>query len=245
MIRRTLLLALAAALLVHVGYLYYEVGTGVSGDGWEAPSILYGRPTEIRKGDHLGNLHFAERLRRLSYKKVTGRPSTAGTYSEDQGKIRIFFRDTGTGKSSHQNGPADIVVRDGRVMSLVSATGAQLDSVRLEPEEIGRIMGPKMESRRPVPLSAISPFLQKAVIASEDARFYSHIGIDFIAIGRALVYQPQGSSVCSGRLYPYTTTGEELLPFPKEDPLAQTAGGGTGPLSRVAILEKTDLRDVP
>ena len=47
-------------------------------------------------------------------------------------------------------------------------------------------MGPKMESRRPVALSAISPFLQNAVIASEDARFYSHIGIDVLAIGRAL-----------------------------------------------------------
>ena len=48
-------------------------------------------------------------------------------------------------------------------------------------------MGPKMESRRPVSLSAISPFLQNAVIASEDARFYSHIGIDIRAIGRALL----------------------------------------------------------
>ena len=187
MIRKYFLLALAAALLVHVGYLYYEVGKGVSRDGWEAPTILYGRPTEIRKGDHLGNLHFAERLRRLSYKKVIGRPSIAGTYSEERGEIRIFSRDTGTGKSSRQSDPADIMVRDGRVVSLVSATGAQLDSIRLEPEEIGRIMGPKMESRRPVALSAISPFLQNAVIASEDARFYSHIGIDVIAIGRSLV----------------------------------------------------------
>ena len=35
------------------------------------------------------------------------------------------------------------------MVSLVSATGAELDSVQLEPEEIGRIMGPKMESRAP------------------------------------------------------------------------------------------------
>ncbi|MGC1402698.1 MAG: biosynthetic peptidoglycan transglycosylase, partial [Thermodesulfobacteriota bacterium] len=186
LIRKYFLLALVAALLVHVGYLYYEVGTGVSGDGWEAPTILYGRSTEIRKGDHLGNLRLTERLRRLSYKKVTGRPSNAGTYSEEQRKIRIFSRDAGPGKSSRQSDPADIMVRDGRVVSLVSAAGAQLDSIRLEPEEIGRIMGPKMESRRPVALSAISPFLQNAVIASEDARFYSHIGIDVIAIGRSL-----------------------------------------------------------
>ncbi len=186
MIRRYLLLALAAALLLHIGYLYYKVGRGVAGDAWEAPSILYGRPTEIRKGDHLGNLRFAERLQRLSYRKVVGKPSTAGTFSEEPAKIRIFPRDNGIEKPSHESGPVDIVVRDGRVVSLVSSAGVQLDSIRLEPEEIGRIMGPKMESRRPVPLSAISPFLQNAVIASEDARFYSHIGIDVLAIGRAL-----------------------------------------------------------
>ena len=186
MIRRYLLLALAAALLLHIGYLYYKVGRGVAGDVWEAPSILYGRPTEIRKGDHLGNLRFAERLHRLSYRKVVGKPSTAGTFSEEQANIQIFPRDTGTEKPSHDSGPVDIVVRDGRVVSLVSPAGVQLDSIHLEPEEIGRIMGPKMESRRPVTLSAISPFLQNAVIASEDARFYSHIGIDVLAIGRAL-----------------------------------------------------------
>jgi len=186
MIRRYLLLALAAALLLHTGYLYYKVGRGVSGNRGEVPSILYGRPTEIRKGDHLGNFRFVERLHRLSYRKVMGKPSTAGTYSEGQEKIRIFPRDNPTEKSSPKSGPVDILVREGRVVSLVSPAGVQMDSIHLEPEEIGRIMGPNMESRRPVTLSAISPFLQNAVIASEDARFYSHIGIDVLAIGRAL-----------------------------------------------------------
>ena len=81
----------------------------------------------------------------------------------------------------------EIEVRDGRVVSIVSSAGIPLDSIHLEPEEIGRILGPRMESRRIVPLSAIPPSLQKAVIAAEDARFYSHYGIDFVGIGRALV----------------------------------------------------------
>jgi len=187
LIRRYLLLAIAAALLLHVGYLYYTVGRGVAGNAWEAPSILYGRPLEIRKGDHLGNLRFTERLQRLSYRKVMGKPSTAGMFSEEPAKIRIFPRDNGIEKPSHESGPVDIGVHDGRVVSLVSSAGVQLVSIHLEPEEIGSIMGPKMESRRPVALSAISPFVQNAVIASEDARFYSHIGIDVLAIGRALV----------------------------------------------------------
>ena len=183
--RRYFLLVIAAALFLHIGYMYYKVGRAVGQS--EAPSILYGRPTTIRKGDHLGNMRFAERLRRLSYKKVSGRPRVAGTYFEDQEKIRLFLRDAWPGESSRRSGLMDIQVRDGLVISLTSVAGEQLDSVSLEPEEIGRIMGPKMESRRPVPLSAISPFIQNAVIATEDARFYSHIGIDILSLGRALI----------------------------------------------------------
>jgi penicillin-binding protein 1B len=159
----------------------------VSGDAWEIPSILYGRPTEIRTGDTLGNVHLPERLRRLSYKKVTGRPTKPGTFSEDTGKIRIFTRDYRVEETPHNGGPVELEIRDGRVTSTVSQVGVPLDAIHLEPEEIGRILGPKMESRRPVPLSDIPVSMQNAVIASEDARFYSHIGIDFVGILRALV----------------------------------------------------------
>lgn len=158
----------------------------IAGHAGEAPSILYGRPLEIRVGDHLGNLRFIERLRRLAYRKVRNKPSSAGSYSASSGRIRIFPRAAPDEKNSPDTGPVTIEINEGRVAALRSSTGVQLDSVQLEPEEIGRIMGPKMESRRPVTLAAISPFLQSAVIAAEDAHFYSHIGIDFRAIGRAL-----------------------------------------------------------
>ncbi|HTY12558.1 MAG TPA: transglycosylase domain-containing protein, partial [Candidatus Omnitrophota bacterium] len=41
------------------------------------------------------------------------------------------------------------------------------------------------ENRRVVPLSRISPYLQKAAVAVEDERFYSHHGVDLIGIVRA------------------------------------------------------------
>ncbi len=191
-------LGLAAVLLFHAGYLYYKVGRDVGKEHWEVPSILYGRSTEIRKGDHLGNLRFSERLSRLSYRKVTGKPSAAGTYSEDEAKYRVFLRENAAEKPSPKGGPIEIIVRDGRVASLVSPAGVQLESIRLEPEEIGRIMGPKMESRRLVSLSSISPFFPKAVIATEDARFYSHAGFDIRAIGRAFFANLRGQRFAQG-----------------------------------------------
>ncbi len=163
------------------------MGRGVAEDAWEVPSVLYGRPAEVRRGDHLGNIRFTERLARLSYRKVAGRPAAAGTWSEDPGRIRIYTRDYKIEETPHNGGPVEIEVRDGRVVSIASSAGAPLESIRIEPEEIGRILGPKMESRRPVALSAIPRVLQNAVIAAEDARFHSHVGIDFLGIGRAVL----------------------------------------------------------
>ena len=163
------------------------MGRGVAGDAWEVPSILYGRPTEVRTGDHLGTLRFTERLRRLSYKRVAGKPPAAGTWSEEPDRIRIYTRDYRIEEIPHNGGPVEIGVRDGRVVSIVSSAGVSLDSIHLEPEEIGRILGPRMESRRIVPLSAIPPSLQQAVLAAEDARFYSHHGVDAVGVARALV----------------------------------------------------------
>ena len=46
---------------------------------------------------------------------------------------------------------------------------------------------PLEEHRRDVPLNRISAHLRDAVVAVEDHRFHRHLGIDPIAIGRAIV----------------------------------------------------------
>ena len=45
---------------------------------------------------------------------------------------------------------------------------------------------PLEEHRRDVPLSRISAYLQDAVVAVEDHRFHSHVGVDPIGVGRAI-----------------------------------------------------------
>ena len=176
MIRRHLFLflglflagVLLAALILRIGYLYVEVGKGVAENDGKSPSIFYGRPLEIRTGDHLGNIRFAGRLKKLSYKKVRGNPSTAGTFSEEQAHIRIFLRSKAIEKCFNDGRPVDITVRDGRVTTLTSSTGKRLESIQLEPEEISRMIGPKLESLHPFTLADVSPYLQNAVIVSEN-----------------------------------------------------------------------------
>ncbi len=51
------------------------------------------------------------------------------------------------------------------------------------------------ENRRPVELSAISPFLIDATIAIEDSRFYEHKGVDYQGIARALYRNVAGGNL--------------------------------------------------
>jgi penicillin-binding protein 1A len=52
----------------------------------------------------------------------------------------------------------------------------------------GELMGKfYIENRSPVPYDSLSPHLVKALIATEDARFYEHSGIDATALGRVFV----------------------------------------------------------
>ena len=54
----------------------------------------------------------------------------------------------------------------------------------------GKVIGTwnfNRENRICIPYSNLSPYLVQALVATEDVRFYDHSGIDFIALGRAVV----------------------------------------------------------
>src|SRR3972149_5875267 len=105
---RNLAAALAGLFLLHLSYLYVKVGDGLARDAWEVPSILYGRPAIIRPGDLVDNLKLPERLGRLSYRKVPGKPDRPGTWSEEGGRIRIHTRGYREGDASRPAVPAVI-----------------------------------------------------------------------------------------------------------------------------------------
>jgi membrane peptidoglycan carboxypeptidase len=54
------------------------------------------------------------------------------------------------------------------------------------------------EYRRYVPLSEISPHMQRAIVASEDARFYDHKGVDTKGLLRAFVANQRSGGVSQG-----------------------------------------------
>jgi len=190
--RRHLFLLFAALLCValasRIGYLCINLEKRTAEAAGAPPSVFYGRPLEIHPGDHLGNIRLAERLLRLNYRKVRATPQQAGTFSEAGGAIWVFPRDPQAQESPKNAGWARLDVQNGRVRAIMSSAGKPMEYLSLEPQEIGRLSD---EPPHPVSLRNISPFLQQAVIASQDPRFYSHFGFDipFIGCGATLTQQ--------------------------------------------------------
>ena len=60
------------------------------------------------------------------------------------------------------------------------------------------LVGKDDQRRRPIPLSAMSPWLTKAVVAVEDERFEEHFGVDPVAITRAVGQNLQARRTVSG-----------------------------------------------
>jgi penicillin-binding protein 1A len=62
-------------------------------------------------------------------------------------------------------------------------------------EVLGRMHG---ENRIVVKLSEVSPWFVKALLAREDARFYSHSGIDYVGVARAAVRNMKDGRIVQG-----------------------------------------------
>jgi membrane peptidoglycan carboxypeptidase len=54
------------------------------------------------------------------------------------------------------------------------------------------------EHRRPTKISAMSPYITEAIVASEDTRFYEHNGVDAKGVARAFVANRQAGGVSQG-----------------------------------------------
>jgi membrane peptidoglycan carboxypeptidase len=89
------------------------------------------------------------------------------------------------------------------------------------------------EHRKYTPISKISPYLQQAVLASEDARFYHHRGVDPKGIARAFVANQQAGGVSQGA----STLTMQYVRMARRD-------GARTPAEALAATEQTSGRKI-
>lgn len=89
------------------------------------------------------------------------------------------------------------------------------------------------EHRKYMPISRISPFMQQAILAAEDARFYEHRGVDMKGIARAFVANQRAGGVSQGA----STLTMQYVRMALRD-------GARTPAQAIAATEQTSARKV-
>ena len=149
------------------------------------PLLIYGAPFPLSPGLHVVESGLIDRLRRLEYRPTTAAPRVAGDYYLTDESIEIFLH----AQPEHRLPARAVRMRlmEGMVTEVLSLPYEQpAPWVFLEPVIISGMRAGSKQVREWIPLNRIPPMLIQTLLAVEDRRFFSHYGIDPIAVGRAL-----------------------------------------------------------
>ena len=149
------------------------------------PLRLYAAPFQLNAGLSLKAARLSERLQRLGYRAVGGPVAAPGEFQLTPAALTIYLHPQ---PDAHVKASVVTLELDqGRVAQVLSEPDrSPIYPVFLEPELISGLRGGSRQVREWIALADMPPRLVASVLAVEDRRFYSHIGIDPIAIGRAI-----------------------------------------------------------
>ena len=183
---------------VYVAYLDHTVRGQFEGKRWALPAYVYARPLELFPGAPLSANQLEQELRLLDYRPASG-PLRAGTYLRRDGRIQLMTRPFTYWDGAEAAKALDLQF-DGRVLTAMSGMSgaAAPDLARLDPVVIGRIYPAHHEDRILVTLAQVPPLLRDGLIAVEDRHFYTHWGIDPLAVARAMWANMREGEVVQG-----------------------------------------------
>ncbi|HQH27857.1 MAG TPA: transglycosylase domain-containing protein, partial [Oligoflexia bacterium] len=164
-------------------------------------SLVLSRPFAITRDINFERVRITDRLDRLGYRRVNSKPERPGQYFAASGEALIFLREAQLGPGARQDEMLVRAVLDsqGMIKDLQTVPGKHaLPSVWLEPEILSLLGTSSTRAQIAKVLPDFSPLLVKAVLATEDERFYLHFGVDPVAIVRAALLNITAGRIVQG-----------------------------------------------
>ncbi|OGI46855.1 MAG: penicillin-binding protein 1B [Candidatus Muproteobacteria bacterium RBG_16_65_34] len=197
--RRWRLLVLAALLLVagFALYLDFRVRDAFEGKRFALPARVYARALELFPGLRLDPDALARELVWLGYREGL-QGDEPGRFERRGGEFEMLTRAFTFWDGAQPAQALRLAFRDGRLHALTDRRGAPVALARLDPLPIGGIYPAHNEDRLLVRLAEVPRELIEALIAIEDRKFYSHVGLDPRGIARAALATVTGRGVQGG-----------------------------------------------
>ena len=183
-----ILVLLVAAVGASVFGYYYVKYQHIVDERMEKPLFantakIYAAPRQVRTGQRLTPRTIAQELRAAGYTEDgAGTASPLGTYAMNAESITVH-----PGAQSYHAPENATITFDGNAVSQITgAGGQQLSSYELEPVLITGLSDQTRTKRRLVTYDELPKYLVPAVTSIEDRRFFSHGGVDYIGVARAM-----------------------------------------------------------
>lgn len=187
----------AAAGASYLLWLDHALRTRFDGQRWDLSARVFARPLEIHVGQRMDAARVTGELALLGYRRVAV-PAGPGEFARDGARLRLHTRGFEFRDGVERAVPVTVEFADGAVVRLAGAGGKRLPLLRLEPLEIAQIVPTHSEDRMLVRLEQVPDALIQALVATEDKRFFTHHGVDFVATVRAALANLRAGTVRQG-----------------------------------------------
>ncbi len=172
--------------VLYIIYLDRIVQSRFQGRRWDIPAKVYSRTLDLYPGARVSATHLQQTLDGLGYRRLE-HPDRPGEYSSYRGRYLIRTRPFSFPDIARSSDYLEVVLNENKVSSLKRAgNGNPVGHYRLEPRLIGSLTSTQGEDRILLTRKELPQLLVAGLIAVEDRNFYHHVGIDLMAIGRAL-----------------------------------------------------------
>jgi penicillin-binding protein 1B len=184
-------IAVITVAIIAVGAYYYtrlasEIDQRLRGGFFDNSVGIFSSPFKVSVGDRLTMSELAGYLRAAGYQERQDRDEARSSFFVSGDTIEII-----PGKEASRSfdlNPVRLKLDgNGRIASINSLTnGSRLDSTAIEGELLATVRNGDRHKKITVAFADIPETLRNAILAAEDRRFFSHSGIDWRGIARAL-----------------------------------------------------------
>lgn len=199
-VRVVTVVVIAAALAG--GYWLYRLDAQLieqfEGRKWAVPAHVYSRPQELYPGLKLTPESFVEQLEKLGYRKVSKLVRQA-SYLTGENSVSLITRPYKLWDQEQSDMAIRVEFAGGRLRSLVDLRNSEImNEVSLQPQLIGSLRPGQHEDRDLINIDDVPPDFILSLLATEDRRFLSHHGVNFVSIARAMVVNFKAGKVVQG-----------------------------------------------
>ena len=200
---RTGLWVAALVVGVAVGWKTAELDSIVrdrfEGRLFRVPSRVLSAPSVIYPGMDWELADLRGSLARLGYRPKTGDgPLAAGRFRWGRELVELHRRRFEHPTREEPALRVRVHLDGARIDHIEDGDGRELRFVALEPELVGAYFGPERAQRELVSVEELPEHTVEAVLAVEDQRFYSHMGVDPVRVAGAFLVNVQSGRVVQG-----------------------------------------------